>query len=137
MFRRVVILAGLGALLLHGNLSTPAPAARDDSSSLDLWTAVIENVAVILGAYDYFAYADYYTFGGKTIEGYGGWFSWALFVPLGICLGWFLLSLPALVFSIRLLGEKRARGVVRAVHGIEDPEPADRPRQPVTKRRIP
>ena len=43
-----------------------------------LWTAIIENVMVILGGYDYFAYAGYYSFGGRTIEGYGGWFSWAL-----------------------------------------------------------
>ena len=59
-----------------------------------LWTGIIENVMVVLGGYDYFAYAGYYSFGGRTIEGYGGWFSWALYVPLAICLGWFLLNSP-------------------------------------------
>ena len=29
-----------------------------------LWTGIIENAMVILGGYDYFAYADYYRFGG-------------------------------------------------------------------------
>jgi len=72
-----------------------------------LWTGIIENAMVILGGYDYFAYADYYRFGGRVIEGYPGWFSFLLFVPLAICLGWFLLSLPALLISIRLLGEGR------------------------------
>ena len=33
-----------------------------------LWTAIIENAMVILGGYDYFAYAGYYTFGGRTID---------------------------------------------------------------------
>ena len=37
-----------------------------------LWTAIIENAMVILGGYDYFAYAGHYTFGGRTIDGYGG-----------------------------------------------------------------
>ena len=72
-----------------------------------LWTGVIENLAVVIGAYDYFAYANYYSIGGKVIEGYGGWVSWVLFVPLFVCLGWFFLSFPALMISIRLLGEKR------------------------------
>jgi hypothetical protein len=72
-----------------------------------LWTGVIENLAVVMGAYDYFAYANYYRIGGKVIEGYGGWVSWVLFVPLFVCLGWFFLSFPALMISIRLLGEKR------------------------------
>jgi uncharacterized membrane protein len=71
-----------------------------------LWTGIIENLMVILGGYDYFAYANYYTFGGKLINGYAGWFSWVLFVPLCICLGWFLLSFPAIIISIRLLGNK-------------------------------
>ncbi len=71
-----------------------------------LWTGIIENLMVMLGSYDYFAYANYYTFGGKLINGYAGWSSWVLFVPLCICLGWFLLSFPALVISTRLLGEK-------------------------------
>lgn len=33
-----------------------------------LWTGIIENGNVALGAYDYFAYANSYSFGGKTIE---------------------------------------------------------------------
>lgn len=83
-----------------------------------LWTGIIENVMVIFGGYDYFAYAGHYSFGGKVINGYGGWFSWALFVPLAICLGWFLLSLPALLISIRLLGEKRSIWVKAAFAGL-------------------
>lgn len=71
-----------------------------------LWTGIIENLMVILGSYDYFAYANYYSFGGKLINGYAGWVSWVLFVPLCICLGWFLLSFPAMIISIRLLGKK-------------------------------
>ena len=71
-----------------------------------LWTGIIENLMVIMGGYDYFAYADYYSFGGKVINGYAGWVSWILFVPLCICLGWFLLSFPAMIISIRLLGKK-------------------------------
>ena len=46
-----------------------------------LWTGIIENVNTMLGAYDYFAYANYYSFGGKLIQGYGGWISWIVFVP--------------------------------------------------------
>ena len=70
-----------------------------------LWTGTIENLMVMIGSYDYFAYADYYSFGGKVIEGYGGWCAWLLFVPLVVCMGWFLLSMPALVISIRVLGQ--------------------------------
>jgi len=71
-----------------------------------LWTATIENLMVILSGYDYFAYANYYTFGGKLINGYAGWIAWILFVPLVICIGWFLLSFPALIISLRILGNK-------------------------------
>ncbi|MEW6443928.1 MAG: carotenoid biosynthesis protein [bacterium] len=71
-----------------------------------LWTGTIENLAVMLGAYDYFAYANYYSFGGRVIQGYGGWVAWILFVPVSICLGWFFLSFPALMVSIRLLGDR-------------------------------
>jgi hypothetical protein len=73
-----------------------------------LWTGIIENAMVILGGYDYFGYANHYHFGGKLIDGYAGYWAWLLFVPLAICLGWFLLSLPAMLISIRLLGEKRS-----------------------------
>ena len=52
------------------------------------------------------------------IEGYAGWFSWALFVPLAICLGWFLLSLPALLISIRILGEGRSIWFKAAFAGV-------------------
>ena len=68
-----------------------------------LWTGIIENLMVILGGYDYFAYADYYRFSGQVIKGYGGWFAILGVVPLCICLGWFLLSVPAFVISDRLL----------------------------------
>ena len=83
-----------------------------------LWTAIIENAMVILGGYDYFAYSGYYTIGGRTIAEYGGWFSWALFVPLAICLGWFLLSLPALLISIRILGDRTNIWVKAAFAGL-------------------
>ena len=71
-----------------------------------LWTGIIENVNTILGAYDYFAYANYYSFGGKLIQGYGGWISWIVFVPAAACIGWFLLSLPAFMISGELLGKR-------------------------------
>ena len=71
-----------------------------------LWTGIIENVNVIGGGYDYFAYADYYAFRGHLIKGYGGWVSWILFVPLAACLGWFLLSFPAFMISQKLVKRK-------------------------------
>jgi hypothetical protein len=83
-----------------------------------LWTGIIENLMVIMGGYDYFAYANYYTFNGKLINGYPGWFSWVLFVPLCICLGWFLLSFPALLISIRLLGKNANIWLKAALSGI-------------------
>ena len=71
-----------------------------------IWTGIIENLNVIFGDYDYFAYANYYRFRGHLIEGYGGWVSWILFVPLAACLGWFLLSFPAFMISAKLLGKR-------------------------------
>jgi len=83
-----------------------------------LWTGTIENLAVMMGAYDYFAYSNYYSFGGKLIEGYGGWVAWILFVPVSICLGWFFLSYPAMMISIRLLGDKGNIWLKAAVAGL-------------------
>ena len=83
-----------------------------------LWTGIIENLMVILGGYDYFAYANYYTFGGRIINGYAGWIAWVLFVPLAICLGWFLLSFPALIISERILGEKTSIWIKAAFASI-------------------
>jgi uncharacterized membrane protein len=71
-----------------------------------LWTGIIENMNVVIGGYDYFAYADYYSFQGHLIKGYGGWVSWILFVPLAACLGWFLLSFPAFMISVRLFTKR-------------------------------
>ena len=68
-----------------------------------IWTLSVENAMVIRGAYDYFAYANYYCWNGKLIAGYSGWTSTILFVPLGVCLGWFTLGLPAFIISDRLL----------------------------------
>ncbi len=70
-----------------------------------LWSGTIENLMVILGGYDYFAYANHYTFGGQVINGYAGWLAFIGVVPLCICIGWFVLSLPAFVISDRLLGK--------------------------------
>ena len=83
-----------------------------------LWTGIIENLAVMLAAYDYFAYANYYSVGGQLIKGYGGWVAWIVCVPLTICLGWFFLSFPALMASIRLLGEKRNIWLKAACAGL-------------------
>ncbi len=83
-----------------------------------LWTGIIENAMVILGGYDYFAYADYYSFGGKLIDGYAGWVAWILVVPLAICIGWFLLSLPALIISLRILGDRRSIWLKAAFAGL-------------------
>jgi hypothetical protein len=83
-----------------------------------LWTGVIENAMVMLGGYDYFAYANQVHFGGRVIQGYGGWVSWILFVPLVICLGWFLLSLPALLVSRRIIGERRSIWLKAAFAGV-------------------
>ena len=84
-----------------------------------LWTGIIENAMVILGGYDYFGYANHYHFGGKLIDGYAGYWAWLLFVPLAICLGWFLLSLPAMLISIKQsptrIGEGRSRPPRRSV----------------------
>ncbi len=71
-----------------------------------LWTGIIENANTIVGGYDYLAYANYYSFGGNLINGYGGWVSWILFVPLAACLGWFLLSFPAFMISLQLLKDR-------------------------------
>jgi uncharacterized membrane protein len=67
-----------------------------------LWTGIIENINTMTGYYDYFAYANYYGWGGKLIDGYGGWVAWILFVPLAACIGWFLLSFPAFMISQQL-----------------------------------
>jgi hypothetical protein len=71
-----------------------------------LWTFTVENLMVINGAYDYYAYANYYTVGGKLITGFSGWSCSVLFVPLSISVGWFLLSFPAFVISDRLLSNR-------------------------------
>ena len=71
-----------------------------------LWTASIENAAIMCGLYDYYGYSNYYSFAGRVIEGYDGWVSTVLFVPLSVCMAWFLISLPALIFSNRILGQK-------------------------------
>lgn len=71
-----------------------------------LWTGTIENLSVMSGGYDYFTYVNYYSIGDHLLEGYSGYTSWLFFVPLIICLGWFLLSVPALIISIHALGEK-------------------------------
>ena len=68
-----------------------------------IWTLAIENIAVVMGFYDYFAYANYYCWGGKLISGFSGWAAMVLFVPLSVGLGWFTLSLPAFIISDRLL----------------------------------
>ncbi len=83
-----------------------------------LWTATIENMNVIVGGYDYFAYANYYSFGSKLIEGYGGYTAWILFVPLVVCVGWFILSFPAFLISIRFFGEKSSIWLKAAFGGI-------------------
>ncbi len=83
-----------------------------------LWTATIENMNVIFGGYDYFAYANYYSFGGKLIEGYGGFSTWILFVPLMVCIGWFILSFPVVVMTIRFFGEESSIWLKAAVGGI-------------------
>jgi uncharacterized membrane protein len=71
-----------------------------------LWTLTVENIMVALGNYDYFSYANYYTFGGKLIDGYPGWVCFVVFVPLNISLGWFLLSFPAFVMADRVLANR-------------------------------
>jgi len=68
-----------------------------------LWTLTVENMMVVNGAYDYFAYADYYCAGGSLIAGFSGWACMVLFVPLSISLGWFIFSLPAFIIADRLL----------------------------------
>ncbi len=68
-----------------------------------LWTLTVENLMVLNGAYDYFAYADYYCAGGSLIGGFSGWACMVLFVPLSISLGWFIFSLPAFIIADRLL----------------------------------
>lgn len=67
-----------------------------------LWTGIIENAFVLLGGYDYYGYSGYYAFGGKVIKQYAGYSSWILVVPLAVCLGWFIQSLPVFIISDRL-----------------------------------
>ena len=71
-----------------------------------IWTGAIENICVMTGCYDYFAYVNHYSFAGRLLNGYGGWFSYIFVVPTWVCLGWFALSVPAFVISQRLLRGK-------------------------------
>lgn len=68
-----------------------------------LWTLTVENLMVVNGAYDYFAYVDYYSAGGQAIKGFNGWACTVLFVPLSVSLGWFIFSLPSFIIADRLL----------------------------------
>lgn len=82
-----------------------------ERTSIFLWGSILfsgtaENLFVILGGYDYYAYTNSYSFGGKLVQGYPGYVAWVGVVPLCICLGWFVISLPAFVISDRLMGKR-------------------------------
>ena len=79
-----------------------------EKTSIFLWgsliyTGLVENLMVINGAYDYFAYANYYGTAGKVIPGFSGWAFMMLFVPVSVSLGWFVFSFPAFIMADRLL----------------------------------
>ncbi len=68
-----------------------------------IWTLTVENAMVMIGAYDYFAYANYYCWAGTSIPGFSGWSCMVFLVPLSISIGWFIFGLSAFIISDRLL----------------------------------
>ncbi len=68
-----------------------------------LWTAPLENFAVLNGAY------SYYYFAGALQANYPGYFFWVGLVPLWIILGWFVFALSGfLIFHNVVLPRSRA-----------------------------
>jgi uncharacterized membrane protein len=68
-----------------------------------LWTAPLENFAVLKGAY------TYYTYAGLLLPHYPGYLFWVGFVPLWIVLGWFVFAMSGfLIFHNLVLPYKRA-----------------------------
>jgi uncharacterized membrane protein len=68
-----------------------------------LWTAPLENFAVLKGAY------TYYTYAGILLPHYPGYLFWVGFVPLWIVLGWFVFAMSGfLLFHNVVLPHKRA-----------------------------
>ncbi|HVB12608.1 MAG TPA: carotenoid biosynthesis protein [Nitrososphaerales archaeon] len=68
-----------------------------------LWTAPLENFAVIKGAYTYYSYA------GVLLPNYPGYLMWVGLVPLWIVLGWFVFAMSGfLIFHNVVLPGRRA-----------------------------
>jgi uncharacterized membrane protein len=68
-----------------------------------LWTAPLENFAVLKGAYTYYSYA------GVLLPNYPGYLLWVGLVPLWIVLGWFVFAMSGfLIFHNVVLPRKRA-----------------------------
>jgi uncharacterized membrane protein len=68
-----------------------------------LWTAPLENFAVLRGAYTYFGYADI------LYPHYPGYLTWLGLLPFWIVMGWFVFSMSGfLIFHDVLLSKKRA-----------------------------
>ncbi|MHB1867400.1 MAG: carotenoid biosynthesis protein, partial [Nitrososphaerales archaeon] len=68
-----------------------------------LWTAPLENFAVIKGAYTYYSYA------GVLLPNYPGYLMWVGLVPLWIVLGWFVFAMSGfLIFHNIVLPRRRA-----------------------------
>jgi uncharacterized membrane protein len=68
-----------------------------------LWTAPLENFAVLKGAYTYYSYA------GILLPHYPGYLFWVGFVPLWIVLGWFVFAMSGfLIFHNVVLPGRRA-----------------------------
>ena len=67
-----------------------------------LWTAILENFAVLQGGYTYYSYAD------QLLLHYPGYLFWVGTVPLWILLGWFVFAMAAyIIFSDLLLPNRR------------------------------
>ena len=68
-----------------------------------LWTAPVENFAVLRGAYTYYGYA------GKILPNYPGYLMWVGLVPFWVVLGWFVFAMSGfLIFHGVLLTKRRA-----------------------------
>jgi uncharacterized membrane protein len=68
-----------------------------------LWTAPLENFAVLKGAYTYYSYA------GLLLPNYPGYLLWVGLVPLWIVLGWFVFAMSGLlIFHNVVLPRRRA-----------------------------
>ena len=77
-----------------------------------LWTALLENFAVLNGGYTYYAYS------GLIYPGYPGYLFWVGTVPLWILLGWFVFAMSAYVLFHDVLLSNRSTVVQATAAGL-------------------